>query len=138
MQMQALKKAGCIKIFREKVSRASRDRPELKRMLDQIREGDVIVVWKLDRLARSTRDLLETMELIRESGGHFQSLSEPWADSTSHAGKMIMTVFAGIAEFERDLIRERTAAGRAVAKRKGVLFGRPENSTHSRRSLLNA
>jgi DNA invertase Pin-like site-specific DNA recombinase len=69
LQMQALKKAGCIKIFREKVSGASRDRPELKRMLDQIREGDVIVVWKLDRLARSTRDLLETMELIRESGG---------------------------------------------------------------------
>jgi len=125
LQMQALKKAGCIKIFREKVSGASRDRPELKRMLDQIRESDVIVVWKLDRLARSTRDLLETMELIRESGGHFQSISEPWADSTSHAGKMIMTVFAGIAEFERDLIRERTAAGRILAKRKGVRFGRP-------------
>jgi DNA invertase Pin-like site-specific DNA recombinase len=70
------------------------------------------VVRKLDRSARSTRDLLEPIELIRESGGHFQSISEPWADSTSHAGKMIMTVFAGIAEFERDLIRERTAAGR--------------------------
>ena len=89
LQMQALKKAGCTKIFREKVSGASRDRPELKRMLDQIRERDVAVVWKLDRLARSTRDLLETMESIRESGGQFQSISEPWADSTSHAGKMI-------------------------------------------------
>ena len=125
LQMQALKKAGCTKIFREKVSGASRDRPELKRMLDQIREGDVVVVWKLDRLARSTRDLLETMESIRESGGQFQSISEPWADSTSHAGKMIMTVFAGIAEFERDLIRERTSAGRMAAKSKGVRFGRP-------------
>jgi DNA invertase Pin-like site-specific DNA recombinase len=125
LQMQALKKAGCTKIFREKVSGASRDRPELKRMLDQIREGDVVVVWKLDRLARSTRDLLETMESIRESGGQFQSISEPWADSTSHAGKMIMTVFAGIAEFERDLIRERTSAGRKAAKSKGVRFGRP-------------
>ena len=126
LQMQALKKARCSKIFREKVSgAASQDRPELKRMLDQIREGDVIVVWKLDRLARSTRDLLETMEFIRESGGQFQSISEPWADSTSHAGKMIMTVFAGIAEFERDLIRERTAAGRMAAKSKGVRFGRP-------------
>lgn len=126
LQMQALKKARCSKIFREKVSgAASQDRPELKRMLDQIREGDVIVVWKLDRLARSTRDLLETMEFIRESGGQFQSISEPWADSTSYAGKMIMTVFAGIAEFERDLIRERTAAGRMAAKSKGVRFGRP-------------
>jgi DNA invertase Pin-like site-specific DNA recombinase len=125
LQMQALKKAGCKKIFREKVSGASRDRPELTRMLDQIRDGDIVVVWKLDRLARSTRDLLETIESIRESGGQFQSISEPWADSTSHAGKMIMTVFAGIAEFERDLIRERTAAGRMAARSKGVRFGRP-------------
>lgn len=94
-------------------------------MLDQLREGDVVVVWKLDRLARSTRDLLETMEIIRDAGARFQSLSEPWADTTTYAGKMIMTVFAGIAEFERDLIRERTGAGREAAKRRGVLFGRP-------------
>jgi DNA invertase Pin-like site-specific DNA recombinase len=73
----------------------------------------VIVVWKLDRLARSTRDLLETMETIRDAGARFQSLSEPWADTTTHAGKMILTVFAGIAEFERDLIRERTPLGGA-------------------------
>ena len=72
-------------------------------MLDHLREGDILVVWKLDRLARSTRALLETMEAIREAGFRFQSLSEPWADTTTHAGKMIMTVFAGIAEFERDL-----------------------------------
>ena len=94
-------------------------------MLDHIREGDIIVVWKLDRLARSTRDLLETMETIREADGRFQSISEPWADTTSHAGKMIMTIFAGIAEFERDLIRERTGAGREAAKKRGVQFGRP-------------
>ncbi len=94
-------------------------------MLDQIREGDTVLVWKLDRLARSTRDLLETMETIREVGGKFLSLSEPWADTTSHAGKMIMTVFAGIAEFERDLIRERTSAGRVAAQKRGVRFGRP-------------
>jgi DNA invertase Pin-like site-specific DNA recombinase len=79
--------------------------------------GDTIVVWKLDRLARSTRDLLETMETIREAGGRFRSLSEPWADTTTHAGKMIMTIFAGIAEFERDLIRERTGAGREAARK---------------------
>ena len=94
-------------------------------MLDQIRPGDVIVVWKLNRLARSTRDLLNTMDTINEAGGKFQSLSEPWADTTTHAGKMIMTVFAGIAEFERDLIRERTGAGRQAAKQRGVSFGPP-------------
>ena len=93
-------------------------------MLDQIRSSDTIVVWKLDRLARSTRDLLETMEAIREAGGKFQSLSEPWADTTTHAGKMIMTIFAGIAEFG-DLIRERTSAGREAARKRGVRFGRP-------------
>jgi DNA invertase Pin-like site-specific DNA recombinase len=94
-------------------------------MLDQIRPSDTIIVWKLDRLARSTRDLLNTMEAIGEAGGKFQSLSEPWANTTTHAGKMIMTVFAGIAEFEHDLIRERTGAGREAAKQRGVQFGRP-------------
>src|SRR3954470_16673361 len=98
-------------------------------MLDQIRPGDVIVVWKLDRLARSTRDLLNTMDTINEPGGKFLSVSEPWADTTTHAGKMIMTIFAGIAEFERDLIRERTGAGREAAKLRGVRFERPRKLT---------
>jgi DNA invertase Pin-like site-specific DNA recombinase len=102
-----------------------RHRLEFERMLDQIRPGDTVIVWKLDRLARSTRDLLNTMETINEAGGKFQSLSEPWANTTTHAGKMIMTVFDGIAEFERDLIRERTGAGREAAKRRGGRFGRP-------------
>jgi DNA invertase Pin-like site-specific DNA recombinase len=111
-------------------SRCGMIRPSLlaiqfRRMLDQIRVGDTIVVWKLDRLARSTRELLETMEAIRDAGGRFQSISEPWADTTTHAGKMIMTIFAGIAEFERDLIRERTSAGREAAQKRGVQFGRP-------------
>ena len=87
--------------------------------IDQIRPGDTIIVWKLDRLARSTRDLLNTMETINDTRGKFQSLSEPWANTTTHAGKMIMTVFAGIAEFERDLIRERTSAGRDAARQRG-------------------
>ena len=125
LQLKSLKKAGCQKIFREKVSGFNRQRPEFQRMLDQIRPGDIIVVWKLDRLARSTRDLLNTMDTINEAGGKFQSISEPWANTTTHAGKMIMTVFAGIAEFERDLIRERTGAGREAAKQRGVRFGRP-------------
>jgi DNA invertase Pin-like site-specific DNA recombinase len=116
LQLKSLKKAGCQKIFREKVSGFTRQRPEFQRMLDQIRPGDIIVVWKLDRLARSTRDLLNTIETIDEAGSKFQSISEPWANTTTHAGKMIMTIFAGIAEFERDLIRERTGAGREAAK----------------------
>ena len=125
LQLKALKKAGCRMIFREKVSGFIRQRPEFQRILDQIGPGDTIVVWKLDRLARSTRDLLNTMETIHEAGGKFQSLSEPWANTTTHVGKVIMTVFAGIAEFERDLIRERTGAGREAAKKRGVRFGRP-------------
>jgi DNA invertase Pin-like site-specific DNA recombinase len=125
LQLKALKKERCQKIFREKVSGITRHRPEFQRMLDQVREGDTIVVWKLDRLARSTRDLLNTMEMLSDSGAKFQSISEPWANTTTHAGKMIMTVFAGIAEFERDLIRERTGAGREAAKKRGVRFGRP-------------
>lgn len=125
LQLKALKKAGCEKIFREKLSGVTRQRPEFQRMIDQIRPGDTIIVWKLDRLARSTRDLLNTMETLNEARGKFQSLSEPWANTTTHAGKMIMTVFAGIAEFERDLIRERTGAGRDAARQRGVRFGRP-------------
>ncbi len=98
-------------------------------MLYQIRESDIIVVWKLDRLARSMRDLLATIETIREAGGRFLSLSEPWADRTNHAGKMDITIFAGIAEFERGLIRERTSAGRRAAKKRGVQFRRPKKLT---------
>ena len=137
LQMQALKKAGCQKIFCEKVSGTIRQRPEFQQMLDQLREDDTVIVWRLDRLARSTRHLLETMETIRVAGARFQSLSEPWADTTTHAGKMIMTVFAGIAEFERDLILERTQAGRIVAKTNGVRFGRPPklNPEQSRLAL---
>lgn len=135
LQLRALKKSGCKRIFQEKVSSTVRKRLEFLRMLDQIREGDTIVVWKLDRLARSTRELLETMETISEAGARFQSLSEPWADTTTHAGKMIMTVFAGIAEFERELIRERTAAGREAARSRGVRFGRPRKLNSEQEQL---
>jgi len=135
LQLEALKKANCKRIFREKISGAGRDRPELNRMLDQLREGDVVTVWKLDRLARSTRNLLEIIETIGATGARFQSLSEPWADTTTHAGKMMMTIFAGIAEFERDLIRERTGAGRANAQKRGVRFGRPRKMNAEQREL---
>jgi DNA invertase Pin-like site-specific DNA recombinase len=126
LQLTALKEAGCGRIFQEKISGAKKERPELQRLLDHIRSGDVVIVWKLDRLARSTHHLLELVENIRMADASFCSLSEPWADTTSHAGKMIMTIFAGIAEFERDLIRERTSAGRIAAKKRGIKFGRPK------------
>jgi DNA invertase Pin-like site-specific DNA recombinase len=135
LQLDALTQAGCGKIFREKVSGASPERPELKRMLDQLRDGDIVAVWKLDRLARSTRNLLEIVEAIRQAGAGFQSISEPWADTTTNAGKMMMTIFAGIAEFERDLIRERTGAGRADARQRGVRFGRPKKMNEDQRKL---
>lgn len=135
LQLAALKKAGCGRIFQEKISGAKKDRPELQRLLDHLRPGDVVVVWKLDRLARSTHQLLELVENIRIADASFCSLSEPWADTTTHAGKMIMTVFAGIAEFERDLIRERTSAGRVAAKQRGIRFGRPKKMNEEQKLL---
>ena len=132
----ALKQAGCKRIYEEKVSGATRDRPALTRMLDQLREGDVVVVARLDRLARSTRDLLEIAEILKEGGTGLRSLGEPWADTTSPAGKMVLTVFAGMAEFERALIHQRTSSGRVAAtKTRGVRFGRPPKLTPEQQSL---
>lgn len=125
LQRAALRAAGCGRIFEEKVSGAKRGRAELDGLLDQLREGDVVVVARLDRLARSTRDLLGLAEEIADRGAGLRSLAEPWADTTSAAGKMILTVFAGIAEFERSLILQRTGAGRVAAQARGVRFGRP-------------
>lgn len=122
-QRLQLSEHGCIRIFQEKVSGAKRDRPELVRMLDHVRDGDVLVVSRLDRLARSTSDLLQIAELLSTCGAGLRSLGEPWADTTTPAGRMILTVFAGIADFERSLIAERTTAGREAAKARGVRFG---------------
>ena len=99
--------------------------PELARLLDHLRDRDVVVVYRLDRLARSTRDLLDIAELIKEAEAGLRSLSEPWADTTSPAGRMVLTVFAGIAEFERALIYQPTGAGRTAARARGVPLGRP-------------
>ena len=97
-------------------------------MLDQLRAGDVVTITRLDRLARSTRDLLEIAEWLREAKVGLRSLHEPWADTTSPSGVMILTVFAGIATFERELIKERTSAGRAHARAHGVKFGRKRSA----------
>lgn len=124
-QRIALRAAGCQRIYEEKISGAKRERPELTRLLDHLRDGDVLVATRLDRLARATRDLLELAEILNRANVGLRSLGEPWADTTSPSGKMVLTVFAGIAEFERSLIAERTSAGRLAAQEKGVRFGRP-------------
>lgn len=125
IQRQKLDAAGCEILFEEKVSGAQRQRPELERLLAQLRKGDVLVVSRLDRLARSTAELLRISEVITEKAAGLQSLDEPWADTTTPSGRMILTVFAGIAEFERHLIRSRTEDGRRAAQARGVAFGRP-------------
>ena len=129
LQRAALKKEGSKHLYEDKVSGAKRQRPELNRLLDQLRAGDVLVVSRLDRLARSTRDLLEIAELLKQAEAGLRSLHEPWADTTSPAGRMVLTIFAGMAEFERDLINERTSSGRVQAKARGVRFGRPPKLT---------
>lgn len=115
LQRALLSEAGCRRVFEEKVSGATRERPELARLLDQLRPEDVVVVARLDRLAPSTRDLLDVAETLNEAGAGLRSLAEPWADTTSPAGRMVLTVFAGMAEFERALIHQRTSSGRAAA-----------------------
>lgn len=128
-QRQQLAAAGCQRIFAEKFSGARADRPELKRLLEHVRAGDVVTVTRLDRLARSTRGLLDLVDQLNQAGAGFRSLAEPWADTTSPAGKMVMTVMAGIAEFERSLIIERTQRGQQAARERGVQFGaRPKLS----------
>ena len=124
LQIEAGKKAGCEKIFEEKRSGKNMDRPEFKRMLDILRDGDVVVVYKLDRLARSTIDLLKTIQSFDQMGVGFKSLSEAWADTTTPHGRLMITIFAGLAEFEREQIRERQRDGIAEARRQGKHLGR--------------
>ncbi len=126
LQRPRLKQAGCEKVFEEKISGAARKRPELEKLLGEVRKGDVLVVTRLDRLARSTAELLIIAERLRDQGAGLQSLDEPWADTISPSGRMVLTVFAGIAEFERALIRQRTEDGLRDARKRGVLFGRPK------------
>lgn len=138
IQLEELKKSGCEKIYKEKISGTTMSRPELKRMLDSLREGDVVIVLKLDRLARSTRDLLAICDQIAGNKASFQSLSESWANTTTTGGKMILTVFAGIAEFERDLIIERTSSGRKAAQKRGTKFGRPVKLDATQRESIRS
>ena len=131
-QARQLTKAGCRKVFRDvHVSGAKTDRAQLRRVIDQLAPGDVLMVTRLDRLARSTRDLLNTLAAVTDRKAGFRSLGDTWADTTTSHGRLMLTVLGGLAEFERDLIRKRTAEGRERAKARGVRLGRkPKLTAH--------
>jgi DNA invertase Pin-like site-specific DNA recombinase len=129
--------AGAAKVFKEKVSGAKTDRAELAKALRRLEPGDVLVVTRLDRLARSTRDLLNVLATIGEREAAFRSLKDAWADTTTPHGRLMLTVLGGLAEFEKELIQARTGDGRARAKARGVRFGRPTALTpHQRTEAL--
>ena len=129
--------AGAAKVYFEKASGAKTDRAELAKVLRRLAPGDTLMVTRLDRLARSTRDLLNILDAIGKAGAGFKSLADPWADTTTPHGKLMVTVLAGLAEFERSLILARTGEGRARAKAKGVKFGRPPSlSPHQRKEAM--
>jgi len=125
LQTDALLKAGCEKIFTEKASGAQRDRPELANALNVARAGDTLIVWKLDRLARSTKQLIDTIENLKERSIHFKSLQEG-IDTSSPMGHFIFVIMSGLAQFEKSLILERTMAGLRAARDRGRLGGRPK------------
>ncbi len=128
LQLDALQSAGCDKIYQETASGAKADRPVLEEVLSYIRAGDTLVVWRLDRLGRSLEHLIDVVAALAERGVGFKSLTEQ-IDTTTPGGKLIFHVFGALAEFERDLIRERTQAGLAAARARGRLGGRPKKLT---------
>ncbi|MBR0797967.1 recombinase family protein [Bradyrhizobium jicamae] len=136
-QLEALKAAGATTIFKEKVSGARADRPQLAKLMASLQTGDIVLVTKLDRLGRSTRELLDLIERIGRTGAAFRSLGDPLFDTTSSQGRLLSTLLAAIAEFERELIRERTSGGRERAMARGVKFGRkPKLSEYQRQEAI--
>jgi DNA invertase Pin-like site-specific DNA recombinase len=128
-QLKQLDAAGCATIYREKVSGAQSHRRELNRLLKAMNEGDALVVTRIDRLARSTFDLFAIIKQVVEAGGQFHSLAEPWADTSTSTGRMMIAVLGGLADVERDLIRTRTNEGRIRAKERGQRMGRKSKLT---------
>lgn len=127
-QIDQLREYGCEKIFEEKTTGTKIDRPELQKLLEQLRKEDIIVVCELTRLSRSTKDLFALVEEIENKGASIKSLKESWLDTTTPHGKLLLTVFAGISQFERDLIAERTKEGLKSARARGRNGGRPRKS----------
>ncbi len=136
-QVAALTAAGAEKVFREVASGAKSDRAQLRRALDSLQAGDVLLVTRLDRLARSTRDLLNSLASVTAKRAAFRSLADAWADTTTAHGRLMLTVLGGLAEFERDLIRVRTGEGRTRAQARGVRLGRkPKLTLHQREEAI--
>jgi DNA invertase Pin-like site-specific DNA recombinase len=136
-QVATLTAAGAAKVFREVAIGAKTDRSQLRRALDQLEAGDVLLVTRLDRLMRSTRDLLNTLATIAEGKAGFRSLGDTWADTTTARGRLMLTVLGGLTEYERELIRARTGEGRACAKARGKSLGRPfKLMAHQRQEAL--
>ena len=135
-QIDALKQSGAERVFSDKISGTKRSRPELDRLLDQLRDGDVVLVAKYDRLARSLSDLLEIVAIIETAGAGFRSLAED-IDTTTPAGRLIFHVFASIAQFERERIRERTVEGLNAARAKGRIGGRPPALTADQKAEVH-
>lgn len=136
-QLETLIAAGARRIFEETASGARSDRPELAKLIALLRPDDQLLVTRLDRLARSTHDLLNILAAIGDRGASFRSLGDPWADTASAHGRLMLTVLGGLAEFERELIRARTSEGRKRAKERGVQLGRPRTLTaYQRREAL--
>ncbi|NLI25940.1 MAG: recombinase family protein [Acetobacter sp.] len=136
VQIRTLKEFGCEKIFREKASGADAERVQLKRLIRSLAEGDMVVVTRIDRLARSTFDLFAIVRDITQRGAQFYSRAEPWADTTTSTGRLMLAVLGGLADVERDLIRTRTAEGRARAVELGVRMGRPPRITDAQRDEI--
>ena len=128
-QVEQLKSAGCERVVQETASGAKTNRPGLAKLVGSLRRGDVLVVTRLDRLARSTIDLLTLLKAVGDRQASFQSLGEQWADTTTAAGRLMLTILGGLAEFERELIKARTAEGRERAKSRGVRMGRKHKLT---------
>ncbi|MDD2502751.1 MAG: recombinase family protein [Clostridia bacterium] len=124
-QLDQLKEAGCTRIFREKITGAKLNRPELEIMLDYLQEGNTVIVTDLTRLSRSTKDLFSLVEQIEAKGAYLKSLKESWMDTTTPQGRLMFTVIAGIGQFERDLVGQRTLEGLAAARARGRKGGRP-------------
>jgi len=135
MQIDALKEAKCDHIYEEKMSGKIKDRPILDKALNFMRKGDTLVVWKLDRLGRSLRHLIEVINQLMDSGMYFMSLQEK-IDTTSTSGKLIFHIFAALAEFEREIISERTKAGLKAARARGRIGGRPKKLNEEQAQMM--
>lgn len=128
-QIDALQKAGCERIYQEKVTGTKKDRQELQRCIDELRQGDTLIFLDLTRLSRSTKDLFSIVDTIHTKGADIKSLKETWVDTTTPQGKLMLTIFAGISQFERDLISQRTKEGLDSARARGRKGGRPRKKT---------